>query len=368
MQCVTSRDCIMYCIDVLRENIEPAMDILADCVLNPLLPAEEVEEALAVVQYQHLELPSPVLSRDAVNRAAYLGSPLGNHHFYPIDSIKDFNVARIHNFRKQFLVGEKCILAGAGIDHQLFLSMAQKRFYNLPSSATDGGAASLKPSKYTGGLILDQRELKDNEFMRIAVAFEIGGYHDTDLVPACVLQTLLGGGSSFSAGGPGKGMYTRLYTEALNRYSWVEAAESFVTLTSESGLFGIDGACHTDRLPHMTQLFIDHIAGLQSVPVSDIELCRAKNMLKSLLLMQLESRLVLCEDIARQYAQYGFRESPAAVCKKVDDVTKEDIMRVAKRMMASDPAIGVVGCDLSQMPPYELIKSYASSLRVPGKV
>lgn len=27
-----------------------------------------------------------------------------------------------------------------------------------------------------------------------------------------VLNTLLGGGGSFSAGGPGKGMYSRLYT------------------------------------------------------------------------------------------------------------------------------------------------------------
>jgi mitochondrial-processing peptidase subunit alpha len=34
-----------------------------------------------------------------------------------------------------------------------------------------------------------------------------------------VLQTLLGGGGSFSAGGPGKGMYARYYTEVLNRCS-----------------------------------------------------------------------------------------------------------------------------------------------------
>lgn len=32
-----------------------------------------------------------------------------------------------------------------------------------------------------------------------------------DLVPITLLQTLMGGGSMFSAGGPGKGMYSRLY-------------------------------------------------------------------------------------------------------------------------------------------------------------
>lgn len=43
-------------------------------------------------------------------------------------------------------------------------------------------------------------------------------HSDPDFVPTCVLNMMMGGGGSFSAGGPGKGMYTRLYTNVLNRY------------------------------------------------------------------------------------------------------------------------------------------------------
>ena len=35
------------------------------------------------------------------------------------------------------------------------------------------------------------------------------GHQDPDFIPFCVLNMLMGGGGSFSAGGPGKGMYTR---------------------------------------------------------------------------------------------------------------------------------------------------------------
>ena len=44
--------------------------------------------------------------------------------------------------------------------------------------------------------------------VRVAVAMRApeGGWHSKDLIALCVLQTLLGGGDSFSAGGPGKGM------------------------------------------------------------------------------------------------------------------------------------------------------------------
>ena len=38
----------------------------------------------------------------------------------------------------------------------------------------------------------------------------------TDYIPLCVLNSLMGGGCHFSSGGPGKGMYTRLYTTVLN--------------------------------------------------------------------------------------------------------------------------------------------------------
>lgn len=53
------------------------------------------------------------------------------------------------------------------------------------------------------------------------IGFESCGYLDDDFVAFCVLQSLMGGGGSFSAGGPGKGMYTRLYVDVLNRYEFI---------------------------------------------------------------------------------------------------------------------------------------------------
>lgn len=51
--------------------------------------------------------------------------------------------------------------------------------------------------------------------------------HDPDFIAICVLNMMLGGGGSFSAGGPGKGMYTRLYTNVLNRLIILYTMRSF---------------------------------------------------------------------------------------------------------------------------------------------
>lgn len=51
-----------------------------------------------------------------------------------------------------------------------------------------------------------------------------------------VLQTLLGGGESFSAGGPGKGMYSRLYRNVLNKFVWARGCTAFHSIYNETGL------------------------------------------------------------------------------------------------------------------------------------
>ena len=46
-----------------------------------------------------------------------------------------------------------------------------------------------------------------------------GGICAEDMVALNLLQMILGGGKMFSAGGPGKGMYSRLYKVGFHRCS-----------------------------------------------------------------------------------------------------------------------------------------------------
>ena len=88
------------------------------------------------------------------------------------------------------------------------------------------------------------------------------------------------------------------------------------------------------NLQNLMRVIIEQLSKLGIQRVSDIELSRAKNMLKSTMMMQLESRLVLCEDIARQFITYDKREYPSVICSKIDAVTADDLMAVGRRMMA----------------------------------
>lgn len=358
MQCVASRENIIYVMDVMHHQSEQALDILADTVLTPLFPEEELAESRTVVELQQEELPSEVFSRDLVQRAAYKSHPLGNTHFCPIDKVSAVNAAVINRFREQHYFGENCVVSVVGMDHASAVELVKKKFANIPmGTRVSKGLHEKTASVYTGGMVQHERTLKE-PFVKLAMAFEVGGWSDSKLVPMCVLQQLLGGGSSFSAGGPGKGMYTRLYTQVLNRYYWTESVESFLSIHENVGLLGIDGACAPDKLGNLIQVIVQQFSALALHPVTSIELSRAKNMLKSSMMMQLESRLVQCEDIARQQVTYGKRDSPSMICAKIDAVTAEDVMAVAAHMLKHRPSVGCVGHDLSYLPSYDEIAEF----------
>ena len=198
------------------------------------------------------------------------------------------------------------------------------------------------PSHYTGGfLALPKLPVPQNNLTiplsYVHIAFEALPISSDDVYALATLQTLLGGGGSFSAGGPGKGMYSRLYTNVLNQHGWVENCVAFNHSYTDSGLFGIAGACEPGRVGHMIDVMCRELQALTLdtgfASLQPIEVNRAKNQLRFSLLMNLESRLVELEDLGRQVQVHGRKVGVQEMCEKIDRLTIPDLRRVAKTML-----------------------------------
>merc|ERR1712233_202789 len=134
-----------------------------------------------------------------------------------------------------------------------------------------------------------------------AVGHESVGWQSDDVCAVAALMVMLGGGGSFSAGGPGKGMYSRLYTNVLNQFYAVDHCASFHHCYADSGLFGISASVHPSfnaTVPYVIARELELCtSGAYHGSITNAELSRAKNQLKSSLMMALESRLVEVEDL-----------------------------------------------------------------------
>jgi processing peptidase subunit alpha len=226
-------------------------------------------------------------------------------------------------------------------------------FKNLSTSATSNASVNTSldlnfppidtslPSQYTGGfLTLPPIPPPANPMLprlsHIHLAFEALPISSPDIYALATLQTLLGGGGSFSAGGPGKGMYSRLYTNVLNQHGWVESCVAFNHSYTDSGLFGIASSCAPSHVAQMLEVMCRELKSLGDetgyAALNDVEVQRAKNQLRSSLLMNLESRMVELEDLGRQVQVHGRKVGVKEMCKKIEDVTVKDLRRVARHV------------------------------------
>ncbi len=200
----------------------------------------------------------------------------------------------------------------------------------------------LAPSHYTGGFLsLPPLPPPINPTLpaltHIHIAFEALPILSEDIYALATLQVLLGGGGSFSAGGPGKGMYSRLYTNVLNKHGWVESCVAFNHSYTDSGLFGISSSCSPGKVIQMLDVMCRELQALTLdtgfSALQPTEVNRAKNQLRSSLLMNLESRMVELEDLGRQIQVHGRKVGVREMCRKIENLTVQDLRRVARKVM-----------------------------------
>ena len=151
-------------------------------------------------------------------------------------------------------------------------------------------------------------------------------------------------------------MYSRLYTHILNHHSLVDHCASFNHIYVDSSLFGLFASYFPEdrksSVPHILPHLVHQLSLLLYRLTPQAELSRAKNQLKSILVMALESRAIEVEDLGRQvgvksscssssciFVQilvHGRRISVLEMCDAIDKVTPTDILRISRKIFGED--------------------------------
>jgi len=346
---VAGRENMVYQVETLKSSAGEAVDMLASTVLKPNFLPWEIEDAkgIAKAYLEEHQKNHQLLLQELSHAAAYgASSPLGKP-LMAARTLPHVDAAACEDFVKSQYQPSRMVLAAAGMDHEELVEIAKASPFGQAAAGTPQTPVK---SDYIGG---EYREHADEPLTHFALTFKGVGWNDKDLVPLCVLNTMMGGGFSFSAGGPGKGMYTRLYQNILNQYATCHAASVFASFYGNSGLFGVYAAAPAD---HMGQIVPAIVKEMQNMGknISDAELSRAKNQLTTALLFNLESRSILFEDIGRQVLTYGARKAPAELVSQIAAVTADDIARVAGAVLKTPPSVAVYG-DTTSVPRYDLI-------------
>ncbi|KAJ6342651.1 hypothetical protein OIU78_010560 [Salix suchowensis] len=369
-----SREQMGYTFDALKTYAPEMIELLIDCVRNPVFLDWEVNEELKKVKDEIAELsknPEGLLL-EAIHSAGFHG-PLANPLLAPESSLDRLNGDILEEFVAKHYTAPRMVLAASGIEFEELISVAEPLLSDLPRVSRTDDPKSL----YVGG---DYRKQAASQMAHVALAFEAsGGWHkEKDAIVLTVLQMLLGGGGSFSAGGPGKGMHSRLYLRVLSKYPELQSFSAFNSIFNKTGLFGIYASCGPNFVHKAVDVAVAELIAIATPgKVTQEQLNRAKESTKSAVLFNLESRMIVAEDIGRQFLTYGerfkhetnlnlilviclfliFSGSPVEhFLKVVDEITLDDITSIGCSLLRSPLTMASYG-DVLNVPSYESVSS-----------
>ncbi|XP_049849813.1 uncharacterized protein LOC126320396 [Schistocerca gregaria] len=359
----SSRECMVYSAEVLRELLDPMLSMLANTILRPKITEEDLSLQVKRLQedmQNNRRHPAAYLP-EVLHEVAYAGSPLARSLIVPDEQLASITPQVIRKYLKNYFIGPRMVLAGASVDHEQFVELASKHFSPIPKNPESPPDLSETPSSYVGGMRLvppadDSEKL---EHAHVSVAFECCGLNDPQFFVTYTLSMLMGGGMSFSAGGPGKGMYTRLNTNVINRYGWVESCEAFISSYIDTGIFGITGSCSVRHTSAFLDILCDQLTRI-STHLTEEEVSRAKNQTKTSIFYNLETLNVLHDDIGRHVMIFGKRITPGELSKMIDTITPSDIRTCVQRILSTPPTVVVYAPTsvLDKVQDYDSIKRY----------
>ncbi|XP_068968484.1 mitochondrial-processing peptidase subunit alpha [Bombus flavifrons] len=368
--CQASRDTFVYAASAERRGLDTVLQILGDIVLRPQITEDEINAARQMIRFELESLltrpeQEPILM-DMIHAAAYRNNTLGLPKICPKENIDHIDRKILFEYLKHHYTPHRMVVAGVGVEHEDLVLAVQKYFVEKKSVWEEEGEKEQKKNssisvgkfsntvdasiaQYTGGYILEECNVPVYagpsglpELSHVVIGLEGCSHQDSDFVAMCVLNMMMGGGNSFSAGGPGKGMYTRLYTNVLNRYHWLYSATAYNHAYADTGLFYIHASCTPSHVRDMVEVIVHEMVTMTN-NITDNELARAKKQLQSMLLMNLEQRPVVFEDIGRQVLATGSRKRPEYFIQAIDEISKDHITNVARRLLKSPPSVAARG-------------------------
>ncbi|AGA64093.1 Mitochondrial processing peptidase-like protein [Liberibacter crescens BT-1] len=326
----TSKEVTAYTINILKDDISLAVDILGDMLSNSLLDPDHINHEKDVILEEIGETaddPWSVVYRK-FSEVAWRNQVIGRSVLGTKESILSFTSDKIRAYMSRNYVADRIfIVAVGGVDHNFLVKKVEECF-NIKSSSTI--VRNLVPSYYVGGTEILSRDLSE---VHVMIGFLGCAYQSSDFYSSLILDNILGGG----------GMSSRLYQEIRERrslcYSILSTHEAF----SDNGIFYVSAATKKENLSElMFSIFEELYRICQSV--GEEEISRACAQIRARLIMGGENPSTRAEEIAEQIMFYGNLIQRQKIIEKLSCITCKDITDLASRFFwDKNPTISALG-------------------------
>lgn len=356
----TDREMSGFVAKVAAHNSGKMIKVLGDLLQNSDISEQMIEKVRNVIirEKEQMGVDDQVIM-DQLHATAFQYTPLGKTVLGPVNNVKSITKEDIQEYISSHCAAHRMVISASGaVKHDDVVEQVNKVFTKLSANpSTTSQLVASDPVNFTGSEV---RMIDDDlPLARFAVAFEGASCKDPDAIALMVMQTMLGSWSKKEGSGKHAG------SELVQMASINEIAESIRTFNinyKDTGLFGVYALAKPDCLDDLSYAIM-HVISKLSYRVSDEDVIRACNQLKSSLLGKSNGISGVAEDVGRQLLTYGRRIPFAELFARIDAVDARAVKRAADRFLFDkDIAIAAMG-PIKGLPDYNWFRRRTYWLR-----
>ncbi len=316
-----------YFAHVLGEDVDLAMDVLADIVTDSQFDAEELAREKNVITQEigAVEDTPDDLVFDLLTQAAWPDQPIGRPILGTREGVAAFDRDAISAYLARHYHAGSTVVVGAGaVDHDRVAAAAERHLTNL------GGGEGEAPAqaRYIGG---ETKVKKALEQTHVVIAFEGRGIRHEDHDAAHVFASVTGGGMS-----------SRLFQEVREKRGLAYAINTFHWAYVEAGLFGFYAGADGKDAGELMAASLDCL-GQATLDIDEAEVARAKAQMKVSTLTALESPGARAQQLARQMFAHGRALTLEEMTSRIEAIRVEDVRRAGAAMLKTPPTVAAIG-------------------------
>ncbi|MCK4778255.1 MAG: insulinase family protein [Actinomycetia bacterium] len=321
---LTGKEYTCFYTRLIDEKVERGFEVLADMLQKPEFLQKEIKKEINVV-LEEISLYED--SPDDKIHDFFIENLLGNHPLGKTilgknESVESFDVKKSLNFFKEHYFPKNMIIAASGnVSHDLICELVTKYFANNLKKVTVKEKIKHKVKAQ------NKIYFKDTEQVHMCYGTKAFPADNPDRYVLTVLDTILGGGMSF-----------RLFQEIREKRGLAYSVYSYHSLYSDTGIYAVYAGTRPDKAKEVLAIIKKEMFSLTE-NVGKEELERAKDHLKGHLVLSLESSSARMSRLGKSELIYKEIISIDELIKRVEKVTREDIVRVASDLFQPDKMV-----------------------------
>lgn len=321
------RESIAYTLQITRNNLTDVLQYFEAAVTKPLFKPWEISDESQRVQYDLTCLSDTTVLVELLHKAAFR-TGLGYSLFCPEHQIGKIGTETLQHFFNTWCTESRCAVVGTGV------TLAE--LAALGSNLTIGTADNAnEASKYCGGEI---RKETNSNLTNVALAVEgVTLKNEKDALACAVLQRASSSVPRVKWGSSTSPLYKEISSAAGAEPF---GAQTFNANYTDSGLFGVVLCSQPNISGSITKAASKW---LKSLNVSDNDVARGKNILKTEVWDAADNAVCLLENMQQQAILRGQVSSPAAIVNEIDKLSASDVKAVAGKLAKGKLSMAALG-------------------------